>query len=195
MFIYSDSLFDKLERHLSLFERRKVKNERTALRSYEAIIFGYKKGGSEFVKTFQSMKTKFIVVDYDPDVVDILNGRNVDYLYGDANDAELLEELDLSKLKIVVITLSDFNTNAYILQLLERTNPQCVIICHSDSIHKAAELYTLGASYVMLPHYIGNEKMSAFIKKNGFKKSEYRKFHDKHIEFLRNHFDDKSISE
>jgi Kef-type K+ transport system membrane component KefB len=188
MFIYADSLYLYLERYLSLFERRKVKNERTTKRSYEAMIFGYKKGGNEFVKTFNNMKSKFIVVDYDPDVIDSLENRNVDYLYGDANDAELLEELDLSKLKLVVITISDFGTNAYILQLMGRTNPTCVVICHSENIHEAAELYTLGASYVMLPHYIGNEKISAFIKKNGFKKSEYRKFHDKHIEYLRAHF-------
>ena len=188
MFIYADRLFLLLERYLSLFERKKVKKERTSQRAFEAIVFGYKKGGQEFVKTFRSMQTKFIVVDYDPDVIDTLNSKNVDYLYGDANDAELLEELDLTKLKIVVITLSDFATNAFLLQLLERTNPSCVIICHADNIHEAAELYTLGASYVMLPHYIGNERMSAFIKKNGFKKTEYRKFHDKHIAYLRTHF-------
>lgn len=188
MFIYSDKLYLFLERYLSLFERRKVKVEHKSKRAYDAIIFGYKKGGHEFVKTFENMKSKYIVVDYDPDVIDALEQKNVDYLYGDANDAELLEELDLSKLKLVIITVNDFNTNAYVLQLMERTNPNCVIICHSENINEAAELYTLGASYVMLPHYIGNEKISAFIKKNGFKKSEYRKFHDKHIEYLRSHF-------
>lgn len=188
MFIYADSLYDFLERYLSLFERRKVKSEHAPKRAYEAILFGYKKGGHEFVKTFENMKAKIIVVDYDPDVIDTLTERNVDYLYGDANDSELLEELDVSKLKIVIVTLSDFNTNAYLLQLMNRLNPNCVVICHSDTVDHAAELYTLGASYVMLPHYIGNEKMSAFIKKNGFKKSEYRKFHDKHIDYLRSHF-------
>jgi hypothetical protein len=188
MFVYADNLYAFLQRYLSLFERRKVRDERTLKRSYEAIVFGYRKGGHEFTKTLTSMNSKFLVIDYDPDVIDILNNKNIDYLYGDANDAELLEELDLTKLKLVIITITDFRTNTYLLQHIERTNPHCVVICHSESVHEAAELYTLGASYIMLPHYIGNERISAFIRKNGFKKAEYKKFHDKHIEYLRSHF-------
>jgi Kef-type K+ transport system membrane component KefB len=188
MIIYADKLYELLQRYLSLFERRVVKNERMPKRAYEAIIFGYKKGGAEFVKTFQSMNSKFLVIDYDPDVIDIMNRDSVDYLYGDVNDAELLDELDLSRLKIVIITITDFTTNTFLLQLLNRTNPNCVVICHSENINHAAELYTLGASYVMLPHYIGSEKISAFIKKSGFKKAEYKKFHDRHIEYIKSHF-------
>jgi Kef-type K+ transport system membrane component KefB len=188
MFVYADNLYAFLQRYLSLFERRKVRDERTPKRSYEAIVFGYRKGGHEFTKTLASMNSKFLVIDYDPDVIDVLNNKNIDFLYGDANDAELLEELDLTKLKLVIITITDFRTNTYLLQHIERTNPHCVVICHSESVHEAAELYTLGASYIMLPHYIGNERISAFIRKNGFKKAEYKKFHDKHIEYLRSHF-------
>jgi hypothetical protein len=187
MFIYSEQLYKLLERYLTLFERRKLKVQRNSKRSYEALLFGYKKGGMEFVKTFRAMKCKFVVVDYDPDVIDTLNNLNIEYLYGDANDAELLEELDLSKLKIVVITMTDFHSNAYVLQLMKRMNTNCVIICHADNVHEATKLYAFGASYVMLPHYIGNERMSVFIKKNGFKKSEYKKFHDKHVQYLRDH--------
>lgn len=195
MIIYADSLFTFLQRYLTLFERRKVKNERISKRAYEAILFGYKKGGSEFVKTFKSMNTRFIVIDYDPDVIDVMNRDEIDYLYGDANDGELLEELDLSKLKIVVVTMTDFQTNTYILQLIDRVNPACVVICHSENINHAAELYTLGASYVMLPHYIGSEKISAFIKKSGYKKSEYKKFHDKHIAYIKSHFSTESTQQ
>jgi Kef-type K+ transport system membrane component KefB len=189
MIIYADALYKKLEKSLSLFERRKLKNERRQKRAYEAIVFGYRKGGAEFIKTFTAMHSKLLVIDYDPDVIDSLARQNTDFLYGDVNDAELLEDVDLSRLKMVVITITDFSTNAFLLQLFERENPTCVIICHAENLSEAAELYTLGASYVMLPHYIGSEKISAFIKKNGYKKSEYKKFHDKHIAYIRSHFE------
>ncbi len=192
MIIYAESLYTRLEHYLSLFERRKIRPEKAPKRAYEAVVFGYKKGGSEFVKTFHSMGSRFIVIDYDPDVIDTLNRDNIEYLYGDTNDSELLEELDISKLKMAVISITDFSTNTYILQLMNRLNPSCVVICHSENIAEAAELYTLGASYVMLPHYIGSEKISAFIKKNGYKKTEYKKFHDKHIAYIRSHFNAES---
>lgn len=126
--------------------------------AYETIVFGYKKGGSEFVKTFQTMHSRMLVIDYDPDVIDILTRQNIDFLYGDVNDAELLEELDISKLKMIIVSITDFSTNAYILQLMNRENPSCVVICHAENITEAAELYTLGASYVMLPHYINGKR-------------------------------------
>ena len=58
-----------------------------------------------------------------------------------------------------------------------------------DTPEEAAELYGLGASYVTMPHYIGSEKISAFIRKNGFKKSEFKRFREKHIAYLQTHYD------
>jgi hypothetical protein len=40
-----------------------------------------------------------------------------------------------------------------------------------------------------MPHYIGSEKISSFIKKNGFDKTEFRKFKEKHLQYLESHFD------
>lgn len=192
LIIFSDPLYNRLQKFLTIFERKKLKSEHSSKKLYEAALFGYKKGGSEFIKTFQSMNSKFIVVDYDPDVVDIMNKSAIDYLYGDINDPELLDELDFTKLKIAVITITDFTTNTFVLGLLNKINPSCVVICHSENINEAAELYTLGASYVMLPHYIGSEKISAFIKKSGYKKAEYKKYHDKHIAYIRSHFSEQN---
>jgi hypothetical protein len=42
----------------------------------------------------------------------------------------------------------------------------------------------------MLPHYIGTERIGAFIKKSGLKKSEFKKFREKHLAYLENHYDD-----
>ena len=36
----------------------------------------------------------------------------------------------------------------------------------------------------MLPHYLGSEKISAFIKKVGLRKSEFKKIREKHLEYL-----------
>ncbi|MBP7807129.1 hypothetical protein KA047_01390, partial [Candidatus Saccharibacteria bacterium] len=63
-------------------------------------------------------------------------------------------------------------------------------VCHADTIQEAAELYGLGASYVMMPHYIGTEKITSFIRKSGFKKTEFNKFRSKHLEYLQNHYDE-----
>ena len=41
----------------------------------------------------------------------------------------------------------------------------------------------------MLPHYIGSEKIGAFIKKSGLKKSEFKKYREKHLAYLQSHYE------
>jgi len=189
LMLYSDGLFARLEKHLNMFERAKAQYEQKEARHhYEMVLFGYQRGGHEFVKVFKSLKKRFVVIDYDPDVIDSLEHAEIDYLYGDVTDVELLDEVGLEHAKMVVSTITDHATNKFLVGLIEKSNSNAVVIAHADTVEEAAELYELGASYVMMPHYIGSEKIGAFIKRSGFKKSEFRKFRDRHLAYLQSHY-------
>lgn len=177
--------FDKLKLHL--FEKEVTFRESKRSTSYPIVLLGYHHGGHEFVHIFQQMKHKFLVVDYDPEIIDLMQHQKIDYLYGDVTDSELLDEAEISKAKLIVSTISDHSTNLFLVNLLEKLNPGAVFICHADNVHQATELYDLGASYVMIPHYIGSEKIGAFIKRVGLKKSEFKKFRDRHLVHLETH--------
>ena len=188
LMLYSDRIFMSFERHLSMFERAKTQSERLDSRQkYELVLFGYQRGGHEFVKVFKALKKRFVVVDYDPEIIDQLENLEINYIYGDVTDAELLEEMGLGSAKLLVSTITDHATNKFLIELTEKANPGVVMILHADTVQEAAELYELGASYVMMPHYIGSEKIGAFIKRSGFKKSEFRKFRDRHLAYLQTH--------
>ena len=192
---YSDRLFVVFERGLSMFESRKTHFEQESRHHYDLVLFGYQRGGHEFVRVFKSLKKRFVVIDYDPDVVDTLEQKHIDYLYGDATDIEMLEEAGLDKAKLIVSTISDHETNMFLVHLLEKINPSAVTILHGDTFSEAAELYTAGASYVVIPHYIGSEKIGTFIRKSGLKKSEFRKYREKHLAYLESHFSPVSPEE
>lgn len=189
MIIYSDKLFSWAERYLLLFERRKAHFEHESRHHYDLVLFGYQKGGHEFLKVFQGLRKPFVVIDYDPEVIDELEHRKITYVYGDANDIELLEEAGLDKAKLIVSTISDHETNLFLVKLLDKINPHAVFICHAESVTEAESLYNLGASYVMMPHYIGSEKIGAFIRKSGFKKSEFKRYRQKHLAYLQAHYE------
>lgn len=185
---YDDKLFKYFDRiKLQLFEKDVTYRESKHATSYPIVLLGYHHGGHEFVHIFQQMKHRFLVVDYNPEIIDLMQHQNIDYLYGDANDTELLDEAQLDKAKLVVSTISDHVTNVFLVNLLQKVNPGAVFICHADNIHEATELYDLGASYVMIPHYIGSEKIGAFIKRVGLNKSEFKKFREKHLVHLETH--------
>ncbi len=181
MIIYSDKLFAYFSEHLRLFERHKVQFDQEQADAYPIVLFGYKKGGSEFISVFKSMKKKFVVVDYDPEVIDTLEAQKVHYMYGDATDIELLDEIGMEKAKLIVSTVTDHDTNMFLTTHSHALNPKAVIICHSDTTQQAQELYDHGASYVMMSHAIGSEKIGSFIKRNGFKRSEFAKFRERHL--------------
>lgn len=191
MITYSDQLYTLFEKYLGLFERRKVKKEQEQHRTYEAILFGYKRGGDDFLRVFHKLGKRFVAVDYDPDAIDEMERKKINYVYGDATDLELLEEINIDRAKIIVSVMTDMPTNLTLLGHVDKHNPNAVFICSADSYEEAAELYGLGASYVMLPHYIGSEKISSFIMKSGLRKSEFRKYREKDLKYIRSHFEDE----
>lgn len=184
---YADSLYNAFENSLRLFERQKVRSDREQRKHYELVLFGYLKGGQEFYKLFEQLGKQYIVVDYDPKVIDTLDNLGANYIYGDVTDLELLNELNLEKSRLLVSTISDVAINRSIAQWLQKVNERAVFICTADTAEEAAELYEEGAAYVMLPHYIGSEKISAFIKRSGLRKSEFKKYREKHLAYLQTH--------
>lgn len=185
---YADQLYNMFEHYIRMFERKKVSEVRERSKHFNLVLFGYQKGGYEFVKLFKQLDKSHVVVDYDPNAIDILESKQINFIYGDVTDPELLEEVNLTKSKLIISTITDFATNLFLGNWLEKENPHAVYICTADTIEEAARLYEIGAAYVMLPHYIGSEKISSFIRRSGLKKSEFRKYREKHLEYLQSHY-------
>ena len=172
---FNDKLYFWLEKYLALFERRRVSYDEESAGKYEFILFGYRKGGHEFVRVFKQLKKKFVVVDYDPEVVEILERRRISYLYGDATDIELLEEAGIKSAKLIVSTITDFEMTSALLKLIESHNPAAVVICQADSAEEAAKLYHQGASYVIFRTLLAAKKLVNLLKLQGFAKAHYVK--------------------
>ncbi len=187
MILYSEQLYNYFEKYLRMFERRKAHDNHERRKRYEMVLFGYQRGGHEFLPVFRKLDKKFIVVDYDPSVIDFLEQRDIEYMYGDATDNDLLEELNLRHSKLIVSTITDLATNKGLASWLELNNPSAVFISTADSAEEAAELYEKGAAYVMLPHYIGSEKIGTFIKKSELKKSAFKEYREQHLQYLQSH--------
>lgn len=184
---YDSQLFEHFDKlRLALFERSatKEKAEKRQAVNYPFILFGYHRGGHEFVKTFRKMKKRFLVVDYDPNVIELLQKQRIPCLYGDATDLELLEEVGARTAKLVVSTVADFETNKQFIRHLNLCNPEVLIICNANSYEEALQLYELGSSYVMIPHYAGSESLGNFIQANGIDKRHFDRYRAEHLEHL-----------
>lgn len=182
---YDNRLFAWFEQRLPWLREREDHHEKDVNETYELVLFGYRRGGHEFVKTFRKMQKNFTVVDYDPTMIETLERLDIPHMYGDATDLGFLHDVGFKQAKLIVSTITHFSTNEIIVAHAHKVNPNAVIVCYADDSNDAEKLYQMGASYVMLPHYIGSERINHFIRKNGTTKKAFEEFRQQHLTGLR----------
>ncbi len=181
MMKYDDKLYRLLENILKRFERKETRSEKQKHASYPIILFGYHKGGHEFVQAFREMEQRYLVVDYNPEIIEHLEQQGIRHAFGDMTDEEFLEDINAAQAELVVSTLDAIDTNLATLRYLRKHNPKVSFVCHATNYEDAAALYEHGASYVSLPHYIGSERVSNFIKRHGISHDALLGYRDRHL--------------
>lgn len=185
MIIYSKYFYKKSSRFIKIFEKKSAKKSREIKKEYNIILFGYNRIGFNILKSIKKMKQKYLVIDFNPDVIESLKKANIPCLYGDSSDNDLLEELPLDKIKMAISTIPDFETNYLLIEEIRRVNKNSIIIVRANHISEAMDLYNKGADYVLTPHYLGGEYLSQLIKKIKTNKKEYADEKIKHIKMLK----------
>lgn len=182
--IYSESIYKKISRGISIFEKRDIKRKRKLRKNYDAILFGYNRIGFGILKALKKIRKNYLVVDYNPDTIANLTHYRIPCLYGDVEDGELLNELPLEKVELAVSTVPDFETNFLLIENIRKVNAKAIVIVRAHSIEEALELYKKGASYVLTPHFLGGEYIAKMIKDIRIDEQEYAKEKNKHIKML-----------
>jgi Kef-type K+ transport system membrane component KefB len=174
-FMFSDAIYRKLKPYLSIFEKTRTKEPLLSKNKYDVIVFGNHRTGQSILKSLQKDGKRFLIVDYDPKVIRELESKGIPCMYGDASDIETLEELGLSKAKMIVSTVHDYEANALILQYAKKSKNDLVTILSANKVEEAEVLYTAGAHYVLVPHVIGGHHTAMMIEEYAYDASKYVK--------------------
>jgi Kef-type K+ transport system membrane component KefB len=186
MILYSDRIYKLTERLIKILEYRKITKEKSISISEppDIILFGYDRAGSDFVNAVKKLGKSFVVVDHNPRSIDRLKEKDLPYAYGDADDAEFLEDVGLKNAKMIISTIPDNETNKLIVRKLKGSNPKAMSIIISHHVSDAKELYKIGASYVIMPIYLGAHYAAHMIRKHGFDAKSFAQEREKHLEHL-----------
>ncbi len=185
LIIYSPQIYDKISGALSIFERKNVSFKKVKKEKQDIILFGYDRIGYDFVDTFKKLKKKFLVVDYNPEKITELEKRKIKCIYGDANDTDFLEQLNINNAKMIVSTIPDFETNLILANYIKKINKKIILLLVVYSIAEANELYKQGATYVIMPHFLGGSHASNMIQRYGFNVKKFTEKKKKHIQHLK----------
>jgi len=188
MIIYSNQLYRFLSKYLVLFERPGKKIDEHKYHkdeNYDIILFGHDDIGYDITTSLKKIKKKFLIIDYDPKVIINLSKDGYDCKYGDVNDTELLDELNFSKTKMIISTIPAIDTNLLLIRKVKDVNKDAIISVVAQQIDDALKLYDAGATYVIMPHFLGGRQASTLIENNQLSLSGFLNEKVAHIENLK----------
>lgn len=184
MFIFSEKIFPYIEKHIGFVKPKKQIEEYDLFSSYDVVLFGGNRIGYDFIDKFKHLQKKFLIVDYDPDVVKAMVKKGLNCRYGDAEDGEFLEELNLAETKMVISTVPSYDDTEFLVKSIRKNSDKVIIIVMSHSIDEALKLYEVGATYVILPHFIGGQYAAQIAKGADFDIQNLAQHRTDHIQYL-----------
>ncbi len=184
--LYADNLYRKVEKLLKFLELEKNTASLGAdSEKYDMLLFGYDRVGRDYVSAFEKLAKPYMVIDFNPESITRLRSEKIPYKFGDAEDAEFLQELHLGDVKMVVSTLPDLRSNILLTKSIRLVNQKAVVIALSHNLEQAEELYAAGATYVVMPHYIGATYTIDMILKNELDLQGFEKERKKHMLYIK----------
>lgn len=171
MILNADWLYAKFKKSLTILEFRKndTQDKEQSL-NYQALIIGYEHIGIFWVKALRKLDIPFLVIDFNPNVIASLTEQRIPCLYGDAGSSEFLSEIPVGKLKLVVCSINNLQTNDLIIHYFRTQSKKCLFIVFSAYAESEAVLKAAGASVVIDPLRFSAENVAKLLVRIGLNK-------------------------
>lgn len=160
MIMGADRLYDLLGKYLSVFELRKTKEGayiKTSVKSDHIVLVGADRTGSNLVHYLKRKNIDTLVIDFNPRVFKRLTADNIEVIFGDMNDPEILEAARVEESKLLISTTSELGANLTLLEYLRTLKKRPNTILTSNSRSEAIKLYEAGAGFVLVPEVVAGD--------------------------------------
>ena len=157
---YNYRLYSFFKSVLSFFEFKKSTKHLSHIKSKlknHLILFGYGRMGPQILHQIRAFKDDYLVVDHDNSVVQSLIQQQINCIFGDVEDEELLREVGIEHSEIVISTLPNVRDNLFLITYIKTIpqNNKPILIVTADSGREGFDLFNHGADYVILKPYLG----------------------------------------
>lgn len=157
---YNEKLYRLLLPFFKFFGPDKARQKEKVKESFNTWIVGYHRIGTRIAEVMKKLKKKYSVIDFDPNAIARLRKDNTPFVFGDIADIELLESLPLASSKLIIMTIPAVDDQLNLINHLKKARSQAITIANAYQKEDAKRLYTGGADFVMMPHYVGGEWIS-----------------------------------
>ncbi len=155
LILYSHPIYDRIEKHLRIFERevpyREELDERMQPVAVDVVVFGLGRYGGRIAAGLHDRGVNVLGVDFDPQAVEHANMRGIPAQYGDAEDPEFPASLPLSTARWMVSSLPSLHTNLALYRFLRDRGYRREIWLTAHHDGDVAPLEEAGADVVLRP--------------------------------------------
>lgn len=127
------------------------------------IIFGYHRMGYHILKQTQALHQDALVIDFNPEAIALLREAHIPALYGDVEDEQVFHAANVRKAALLVSTIPHREETEFLLTTVRQLNKHIPIIVTARTTEDAVHYYSLGATYVLLPHLLGSQHIASLI--------------------------------
>ena len=186
MIIYSEKIYSKISKYLNIFEKKTAVEKAHAEEEYNYVVFGYNRLGYGVSQYLKKRNKKFLVIDYNPETVNLLIKEKINHIYGDAGDAELIDDLNFSKVKVVISTVNSYGIDMFLINKIKKANNKTLVVLVSEDINEALKFYNAGADYVIMPKFLSTYDTNNLIALQESDKDKIDRERFNHIDYLKN---------
>ena len=171
---YNEQIYSKLEWLFAFLETKGDPDHKRIDSAAEVVLFGYGYLGRSILPSVMKMKKKYLVVDFDPVNVRHLRNQKINVEYGDVGSEEFLKYIRIHRSKLIISTIRDIAVNTDLIRYVKKRSGQSSIIVTAKDHHQTADLYALGATYVMLPNDLGGKLFADMLQKKTIRKVSWK---------------------
>mgnify|MGYP001038243353 CR=1 FL=1 len=162
LILYSHQIYDFISPAIRIFERKvpfgEAKIQQIKKPNYDVVIFGVGRFGASIADQLDlHPEVNFLGVDFDPELVKKWQTANRPIIYGDIEDADLLEYIPFKNVKCVVVTIPYMEQSLYLLKTLRRQHFDGKVFMIAQSERNAEVLAECNIDAVLLIHEMAAE--------------------------------------
>lgn len=121
------------------------------------VVIGAHRLGAPVIQYLAKEKIPLLVLDFNPHVIEKLNDKGINAIYGDLGDPEILEHLQLENAKLIISTATDLTDTEILLEECKRRRVRAYKVVRALDHEYVSDLKKLGADFVILPEKVSGD--------------------------------------
>ena len=158
---FNTQLYQKLEHILQRFESEEKKDIEVRELENHAVVVGFDETIRNLIPVLKEQFDQVIVVDNDSNKAEELGKKDVEYIFGNFLHGEIRKSSKLEDAGIVISGAPGFRLNK---KIAEEVPKDVTLFLRGTDFEDAAELYEMGAHYVIIENMVAAEQVSDYLE-------------------------------